>query len=102
MSTKTELLALMGAQNESLNFFFEVADDIGLRYYDGGTEIDVDKLADKLVTWLAVRDAAIARTTLHAFADQIESGYALDCSSPDALLRHVVGLAHRNANLAGA
>lgn len=131
-STKTELLALMGTQNERLEFF-EVAADIDLRYYDGGTEIDVDKLADKLVTWLAEHDRQVGEAAvldyvthkevgrvlvlnqslldaamraagakaLNRFADNLRV-YTLNHASTTALLDHVVSLAHRDADLAGA
>ncbi|TFD27498.1 hypothetical protein [Cryobacterium cryoconiti] len=52
---------------------------------------------------LVAHDAAIARRTLHAFADRLRNDYALDHSSAGALLKHVESLARRDGDLnAGA
>lgn len=73
-----------------------------------GRQKDYDWMKAKIGCVADERDAAYAENratagrALHTFADKLAGTYTLNHASTTALLDHVVSLAHRDADLAGA
>ena len=62
------------------------ATDLYLSVYGGVSKVDIANVSKA--------------EALRMFADHVEDGYALDQSTPAALLKHIVSLARRDADLA--